>query len=101
MLGNAGKDTLNGGKGTDRIHPGAPETGNAKISDKTRVLDSSLAFDFDALLVGLLKMIVSEIFGDTVFPPRLGESENELPNRRCDGRFTVGHFGVIRQEIFL
>ena len=38
----------------DHIHPGSPETGNAKVSDKSRVLDPSLAFDFDALLAGLL-----------------------------------------------
>ena len=37
----------------DHIHPGSPETGNAKVSDKSRVHDPSLAFDFDALLVGL------------------------------------------------
>ena len=36
------------------INPGSPETGIDKVSDKTRVLDPSLAFDFDALLMGLI-----------------------------------------------
>ena len=53
LLGDVGKDTLKGGAGMDHIHPGSPETGNAKVSDKSRVHDPSLAFDFDALLVGL------------------------------------------------
>ena len=55
LLGDAGKETLEGGLGTDQINPGTPETGNAKVSDKTRVLDRSLAFDFDALLAGLFR----------------------------------------------
>ena len=54
LLGDAGKDTLKGGAGMDHIHPGSPETGNAKVSDKSRVLDPSLAFDFDALLASLV-----------------------------------------------
>lgn len=38
----------------DYINPGLPKTGNAKVSDKTRMLDKSFAFDFDALLASLL-----------------------------------------------
>ncbi len=38
----------------DHINPGSPETGNAKVSDKTRMLDTSFAFDFDQLLAGLV-----------------------------------------------
>ena len=49
LLGDAGKDALKGGDGIDIINPGTD-----KISDKTCVIDSSFAFDFDALLAGLL-----------------------------------------------
>ena len=50
LLGDAGKEKLNGGARMDHMHPGSPETGIAKDSDKTRVLDPLLAFG--ALLLG-------------------------------------------------
>ena len=50
LLGDIGNDTLNGGSGTDIINPG---TGTDRIADSSRVIDTSFAFDFDALLAGL------------------------------------------------
>ncbi len=53
LLGDTGKDTLKGGAGMDAVNPCSPSTGTAEVSDKSRFLDLSLAFDFDALLVSL------------------------------------------------
>ena len=54
LLGDIGKDTLKRGDGIDIINPSPPGTGTDTISDTTKAIDTSFAFDFDALLAGLL-----------------------------------------------
>ena len=51
LLGGSGNDSIDGGSGNDTINAG---TGTDRITDTTRVIDTSFAFDFDALLAGLL-----------------------------------------------
>lgn len=54
LLGDGGNDVLKGGAGTDFINPGSPDIGTDKVSDKSRVIDTTSTFDFDALIAGLL-----------------------------------------------
>ncbi len=56
LLGDAGKDKLKGGLGMDVINPGSAASGTDKVSDKTCLLDPSLAFDFDELLASLVSV---------------------------------------------
>ena len=54
LLGDAGTDTLDGGLGTDIINGFTTGLSKDSISDSTKVIDTSFAFDFDALLAELL-----------------------------------------------
>ncbi|MCX7420106.1 MAG: hypothetical protein NT013_11285 [Planctomycetia bacterium] len=54
LLGDAGNDTLDGGLGTDIINGVSTGTSKDTITDTTKVIDTSFAFDFDALLAELL-----------------------------------------------
>lgn len=54
LLGDAGNDTLDGGLGTDIINGFTTGLSKDSISDSTKVIDTSFAFDFDALLADLL-----------------------------------------------
>ena len=54
LLGDDGNDKLNGGTGIDRINGVLTGPSKDTISDSTKVIDTSFAFDFDALLAGLL-----------------------------------------------
>ena len=58
LLGDSGNDTLDGGIGIDVINAGS---GNDRITDSSRVIDTSFAFDFDALLIGLETLISNEV----------------------------------------
>ena len=51
LLGDSGNDTLDGGIGIDIINAGS---GTDKITDSSRVIDTSFAFDFDVLIAGLV-----------------------------------------------
>ncbi len=53
-LGDDGNDKLNGGIGIDRINGVLTGLSKDMISDTTKIIDTSFAFDFDALLAGLL-----------------------------------------------
>ena len=53
LLGDAGNDTLDGGLGTDIINGASTGISKDTISDSTKVIDTSFAFDFDSLLAGL------------------------------------------------
>ena len=54
LLGDSGLDTLNGGLDIDRINGVLTGPSKDTISDTTKVIDTSFAFDFDALLASLL-----------------------------------------------
>ena len=54
LLGDDGNDKLNGGLGTDTINGITTGPSKDTISDTTKVIDTSFAFDFDALLADLL-----------------------------------------------
>ena len=54
LLGDAGNDILKGGNGTDTINGVLTGLSRDTISDTTKIIDTSFAFDFDALLAGLL-----------------------------------------------
>lgn len=51
LLGDSGNDSLNGGVDSDTINTG---TGSDRITDSSRVIDTSFAIDFDELLAKLL-----------------------------------------------
>lgn len=59
LCGDAGTDTLLGGNGNDVLRGGAdldtinPGSGRNQVFDPSHVIDTSFAFDFDALLAGL------------------------------------------------
>ncbi len=54
LLGDAGNDILKGGNGIDIINGVLSGPSRDTISDSTKVIDTSFAFDFDALLADLL-----------------------------------------------
>ncbi len=54
LLGDAGNDKLDGGTSTDTINGVLTGPSRDTISDSTKVIDTSFAFDFDGLLAGLL-----------------------------------------------
>ena len=54
LLGDAGNDTLDGGLDIDIINGVLTDLSRDTINDLTKVIDTSFAFDFDALLADLL-----------------------------------------------
>ncbi len=54
LLGDAGLDTLKGGNGIDVINGVLIGLSKDTISDSTKVIDTSFAFDFDMLLAELI-----------------------------------------------
>ena len=54
LLGDDGNDKLNGGADLDTINGVTTGPSKDTISDTTKIIDTSFAFDFDALLAGLL-----------------------------------------------
>lgn len=54
LLGDDGLDKLNGGLGTDIVNGISTGPSKDTISDSTKVIDTSFAFDFDDLLADLL-----------------------------------------------
>ena len=54
LLGDAGMDTLLGDSGSDTLNGFSTGLSKDTISDSTKVLDTSFAFDFDALLAGFV-----------------------------------------------
>ena len=57
LLGDDGNDKLNGGLGTDTINGFTTGPSKDTISDSTKIIDTSLAFDFDALLAACLDRV--------------------------------------------